>query len=322
MAVDLLALSSRPYAGGRELDSVLDLLLACRTGDHRESHPPLSRLRMLLGSRLWEPERDAQVWALEGGEIVGFVGLLQPWRDSPYRQITWFVHPQAEGVGLYSAMLAWALGRTTESINEQGKPIRLSIAVDEYDTETTELLERYAFVRGAVPTLYMMRPITTLQPEPAMPEGFMLRTLPALDELDTYLERYQPLFKRRSLAQRRQLMSSSDYEPGLEMAVETADGILAAFGECSISRREWIQDKPREGWIDYVTTLPEFQRHGLGRALVLTMLQRLRATGAETAWLFVEGTNAPAQQLYATLGFATMRQQVWYGRDIAKAERA
>jgi hypothetical protein len=52
MAVDLLALSSRPYAGGRELDSVLDLLLACRTGDHRESHPPLSRLRMLLG-RVW-----------------------------------------------------------------------------------------------------------------------------------------------------------------------------------------------------------------------------------------------------------------------------
>lgn len=48
---------------------------------------------------------------------------------------------------------------------------------------------------------------------------------------------------------------------------------------------------------------PDWQRQGLGKALLLAALRRLAARGHETAALKVETDNARARRLYARLGF-------------------
>lgn len=49
---------------------------------------------------------------------------------------------------------------------------------------------------------------------------------------------------------------------------------------------------------------PAFRRHGIGRMLVVALLEALRANHVSSLSLEVRASNAPAQALYAELGFA------------------
>jgi ribosomal-protein-alanine N-acetyltransferase len=53
-----------------------------------------------------------------------------------------------------------------------------------------------------------------------------------------------------------------------------------------------------------IATIPEARRGGLGRAMMAAFEAEARARGAETAFLEVAETNAPARALYAACGFA------------------
>jgi ribosomal protein S18 acetylase RimI-like enzyme len=65
-----------------------------------------------------------------------------------------------------------------------------------------------------------------------------------------------------------------------------------------------------------LVTHPDSRRRGLGRALLLTALHRLRDRGAETATLFTESTNTSARQLYGALGFTISDESIQHARVI------
>jgi len=59
----------------------------------------------------------------------------------------------------------------------------------------------------------------------------------------------------------------------------------------------------------------ESRGQGLGRALVVELLARLRAAGVRRVSLEVRSSNAAARALYASLGFATAGTRAHYYRD-------
>jgi ribosomal-protein-alanine N-acetyltransferase len=58
-----------------------------------------------------------------------------------------------------------------------------------------------------------------------------------------------------------------------------------------------------EAYIQTIGVARGAQRHGLGRRMMDLLLGEAIRRGAETCWLEVRTDNAPAQQLYRTLGF-------------------
>ncbi len=61
---------------------------------------------------------------------------------------------------------------------------------------------------------------------------------------------------------------------------------------------------------------PELQRHGLGRALLLTGLSQLQARGATGAYLETSESHVPAQRLFASVGFTHLSSWQWYAKTV------
>jgi ribosomal protein S18 acetylase RimI-like enzyme len=68
-----------------------------------------------------------------------------------------------------------------------------------------------------------------------------------------------------------------------------------------------------DGWIDQVGVVPAARGRGIGAALVMESLTRMRADGADHAWLNVNVDN-PAARLYRRLGFQDRGVRARYQR--------
>jgi len=307
----------RPYVSAVDVDRVLDVLLMRRTSGRADRYPTMYRLRMLLISRLWSPEQNAHVWSDNTGRLLGCALLLQGRRDSPRFDLVCLAHPYAPGGLLTDHMLPWALARGLEMAQERAAPITLEHAVDGQEAITIAALERNGFARHRIQVLYMARSFDTPLPEPTLPTGFTLHAPVAEDEIDAYLALYNEMSTPLSRTHRLALMDTLDYSSTLDLAAVASDGTLAAFCECSIDYREGRREGQQVGWIEHLGTRATMRRVGLGRAMVLAGLHRLRAYGAGTAILATHSANTQAQSLYTHLGFKTTGKELWLVKDIA-----
>ena len=82
---------------------------------------------------------------------------------------------------------------------------------------------------------------------------------------------------------------------------EGADGTIDGF--CWTRVHPATAAEPERGEIFLIATDPDLHGTGLGRSLVLAGLDHLAARGVDTALLYVEADNEPAQRLYRRLGF-------------------
>ncbi|TMD78897.1 MAG: GNAT family N-acetyltransferase [Chloroflexi bacterium] len=101
--------------------------------------------------------------------------------------------------------------------------------------------------------------------------------------------------------------------PELELMAADSAGKPAAITLCEIEKYE-VDLRPQPvGLVGSVGTLPAHRRRGLARWLVTESLARLKAAGAATASLYVDGKNEHrAPDLYSDLGFeVTFDTTVW-----------
>jgi GNAT superfamily N-acetyltransferase len=85
------------------------------------------------------------------------------------------------------------------------------------------------------------------------------------------------------------------YRRDLDIVAVAPGGEFASF--CTV----WFDDVTRTGAFEPVGTAPEYQRKGLGRAVIAEGLKRLKYLGATLA--FVGGFTPAANALYASMGF-------------------
>lgn len=93
------------------------------------------------------------------------------------------------------------------------------------------------------------------------------------------------------------------------------EGRLAGFCWTKVHPPPATGPDPALGEIYVVGVDPDWQGHGLGRALVLAGLDHLaRKRGLGVGMLYVESTNKPARRLYDALGFTLHHVDRAYGR--------
>jgi predicted N-acetyltransferase YhbS len=148
-------------------------------------------------------------------------------------------------------------------------------------------------------------------PEPELPDGYSLRTVQPEDfasRAAAHRSAFQPSRFRDDVYEF--VRATPPYRADLDCVAVAPDGSVAAY------TLAWLDEENQLGQFEPVGTHADHQRRGLGRAVNLFALHRLREQGATLGLVECRGDAAypvPAK-LYESVGFREVSRQLAYRR--------
>jgi len=241
------------------------------------------------------PQENIFLWETEDGEIAA---VLNPENHGvAYLQ----TNPAFRTPELDEEMIATAEKCLAET-DEEGRR-QLQVYIDSQDKSFQDILRRHGFQRVERPgeaEVQHRRSLEGALPEVPATPGYTIRALGDGLEL---LERCYASglgFHEDDIHVARQnrdhpewyhgIQSAPLYRRDLDIVAIASDGSVAAF--CTA----WFDDVTRRGDLEPVATVPAHQRHGLGKAVCLEAMHRLKRMGCQVA--FVTGYSERANALY------------------------
>lgn len=318
----MTTLSARPFAGDADLELILTLCDACAAADDHDEGMTLNELRSLYDDTWLDPANHVRLWHDADGTMIGYAHMLLPEAETEVDGRLWYrVHPAARELALEDEIIEWAQAELRPLRLQRGVPARLRVSLDQRDNPNIELMEQRGFV---VERYYfnMKRPLDNV-PEPQFPSGFSVRQVDPEREAEEWVrlknETWVDHFNYRpwNVERFKSWASDPDEKPELNIVAVAPDGALAAFCWAIIRAEENTQKERNEGVIDLVGTHPAYRRQGLGRAMLLETLHRLKAAGMDTAALDVDAASPTgATRLYEAAGFRVYSTFVGYVKDV------
>jgi GNAT superfamily N-acetyltransferase len=251
----------------------------------------------------FDPTREVRLWESRG-ELLGFAWLEEP--DGVVMQ----VHPRLRGSGaLEDEMLDWAAGQTRAVYGERPED-ELWTRVPEDEPRLAAFLSDRGFDRDPDHALKMLKDLRDPPPDPTPPAGWTVREVGGEEEwperVETHREVWHP--SRSTLEAYRRLRAAPGYDPRLDLVSVAPDGHFGSYCLC------WYDPPSRTGLFEPVGTRPAHRGEGLGRAVMLEGLRRLRDLGARTTAVTALSGNRAAARLYESVGFRTVNTERFYGR--------
>jgi mycothiol synthase len=249
-------------------------------------------------------ERDTRVVHAHGGTLAAYV--LHTERDPGDRfEVGAVVHPEHEGRGIGSAILTWTEEKTQAQL-APGSQMPVWNGTGAPNTSGLRLLQRNGYQH--IRTFWQM--ILDLDPSfeagPA-PSGVVVRrNVVGVDDRDGYSaaeeafathfgyvpESFETWWQRGE--------ADETFDPGLGLVAEVDGRIVGASMNGVIDGT---------GWVYELGVRPEWQRRGIGRALLRHTFSMFAAAGIRVARLGVDTENATgALELYRSLGMRPIRE--------------
>lgn len=180
--------------------------------------------------------------------------------------------------------------------------------VSDVDTELTRALERDGY-RAVYSYRSYRWDLTGGIPTPVIPPGWCLRPVAGEDEANTRRAASHAAFESTMpsamhLERYLRFMRSPAYVPDRDLVAVSPEGRIASF-------MIWWGDDSGLVQIEPFGTHPDFQRQGIGRALIYHGLARMKAAGMHTARVVTdESRDGPA--FYESVGFSDGATLRWW----------
>ena len=288
----------------------------------------------LPGLTYWNPGDIA--WQFAGfAEGTDFSGFARIWEDAageavalavfePPLNFEFDVLPRAAfQAGIEAEVLGWVEARRRESRAADGAVPKAYAMLGEQTLSTTALdsdakriafLEANGYVKVERHSVRYARRFEAEVPRPVLPAGMRLRHATDAD-VEARAELHRDAWSvwgpsRFSTGSNRRTRASPLYDETLDIVVETPEGRLLSYCIC------WFDSANGIGHFEPVGTRPAFAGRGLGRAVVMEGLRRLRERGAKTALIGTASINEPALRTYAACGFVPVERQHYYSKSI------
>ena len=307
-----MTLTRRPISLADDLDALLNLVR-----QRPERHTHVIDLPYRLSSWALDGAENSVVWQDDTGKVHAWAVL-----QTPFWSIDLAVEDTDGQPELYAEALAWA-DRRAEALAGSvfGRPAWFVNVFEERDNEI-RALERAGFTcqtNVAVDPwlkVQMVRELKDGEEAAPTPAGFTIRELRGEAEVDGYVALHRAAFGSENMRPdwRRRTLQQPAYCADLDLVAQAADGRLAAF--CI----GWYDPGERRigpaGQVEPLGVHPDFQRRGLGRALLAEIFRRAARRGVRR--MYVECDDYPdglAYALYRSAGFVIHKKIAIYRKD-------
>ncbi len=321
-------LAIRSYQGERDLEAISELFQACEIVDRLDNWVSISALRRAFNTPAPDIKREISLWEDGDGKLVGF-GQLSIQESSVDAHLSFKVHPTFRGEGIEQEIIKWSEQRIIDT------SASVKLRSDSRDTQT----ERMALLEscGLTPNRYflrMERSLTEPFPKPELPGGFILESplsqrfsgeVGQRHFLEAWVEMFNQTFIDHwnhhdlTVEQLEHEISHPNYRQDLDLvAISASDGTFAAFCSCFINPEKNQHKGTKEGKIGILGTRRGFRKCGLGKAMLLSGMQRLRDVGMDKALLGVDAENiSGANRLYESVGFHKVHTNILYSKEFS-----
>lgn len=264
------------------------------------SHPLGGIEWMLFGPHGFRPNDIVRLWEDERGDVAGWV-ILSSADAFEYR-----VAPDHTGTPLEETIVRWGVEgirawRTANSLDD-----RCVVECWAGDDPRAAILSRLGFIAGAVIGVVLTRPLDDAIAAPNVPDGWRIDGLHAAELIDsraqTQFEAFSPGSHTTPTTWRYLMNNAPGYEPDLDNIA------ISPAGEVCAAALIWLDEESRIGEFEPVGTRPQHQRKGLGKAILLRGVAKMRERGMRTAIVGTNAKNAAAIALYESVGFTIVNQ--------------
>ncbi len=320
----MTTLTMRPYRGEADLDAIAHLINTCDAVDQLDQGTSITELQQEFNTPSLDQARDLKLWEDTEGKLIGFGQLwIPPLGEVSNNFFRFFAHPRVRGSDLEKQIVAWGEGRMREVKQEHGvQQLNLQSSTRADQSQRIALLERCGFT----PERYfftMERSLSLPISEPQLPEGFTIRQIEGEKDTQAWVEMYNQTFIDHwghydfTVELANHYLRDPHYKPELDLIAVAPDGTFAGFCYCHINPEDNQRNQRNEGWITGLGTRRGFRKLGIGRAMLLTGIQRLKAAGVDRAKLGVDSQNpSSAGRLYESVGFHQVHTHIWFIKDV------
>lgn len=230
------------------------------------------------------------------GRILGWMLVDPSWPSFDV-----FLQPELYGSPLATEMYTYAEEQAAnQSEHGRDKPVN-KLWVAETDSFQRAHLEQRGFQLAYWDTDFHYN-LETPPPVPQIPDGYTLRLCQGPSEVSTRAAAQHRAFESQVPFEHYverfiRFMHTEAYTAALDIVAVDPDGHIGAF--CIV----WIDHVTRSGHFEPVGTHPDFQRKGLGKAVMFNALRRLRDLNLQYASVCTPESNISATTLYQTVGF-------------------
>lgn len=314
----------RPFAGPADYPGMVDANMSSRRAygilDFVTVESIAVQYEHLTNS---DPARDVVI--VEADDRVAGYGRVE-WTDQQdgsraYETIC-LMHPAVEGRGIGSALLAWQEVRllTIAAGHVTARPRFFQAWAWDRNERGVRLLTS----RGYEPvrrSYEMVRPDLDAIPEVPLPEGLEVRPV-TRDDMRAIWAADNEAFRDHwgeideSEAAWIRFRDEPSYDPDLFVIAFDGDQIAGLILN-TIDPDDTDETGGVRGLLDSVAVRRPWRRRGLARALIARSLAVLRARGAASAYLGVDGENPnQAMTLYEDSGFAIVSSTTTYRKPL------
>lgn len=279
-----------------------------------------------------ELRRDSLLAFDEAGALVGYSYLFhRPTEEDAEIVTRWVIHPDWAGdrEALARAAMTFVVARLRA--DGAAEPARRTIIATFFNEETeaarAPLLARMGF--ESVRWFFNMRyaDLAALDSAPSWPEGIVPEVI-AYDDVagyDRFRAAHNEAFRDHwnfhpwpdeAFIHWRDAQHDRAHRH-LILATDRATGEVAGYCIAAIHPDDWEATEAHEGWIHLLGVRRPWRSRGLGRALLIAGMHHLKAVGAETAMLGVDGANPTgATHLYERVGYRAVRRHRAFHGDL------
>lgn len=305
-----------PYRGDSDRERMLALVRESPVGNVHVIDLPYR-----LCSWAFESPTNIGLWQDDGGHLLAWAVL-----QSPFWMIDYAIHPQAPPSSL-STILQWADHQAHSLVSSPfGRPAWF-VPVPDGMVDVEHALEAIGFAGQTVVENPWSMVTMVLDQSVALPpcpvrSPYRLRPLQGEAEVATYVALHRTVFESTNMTEdwRRRTLHHQSHDPNLDLVIEDPAGDVVAF---CIGWLATLPESPTNptptivGQIEPIGVREDARRHGLAWPILVEMIHRLRALGAQNIYVQTDNYRDRAFAFYQSVGFRVCERINIFRKDYA-----